>query len=56
MTTFTGIAILADLMLKETMIFYPKELEFWDNKPIQYSFNQHFYRDRRSELIPLEIF
>lgn len=56
MTTFTGISILADLMLKETMVFYPKELEFWDNKPIQYSFNQHFYRDRRTELIPLDMF
>jgi hypothetical protein len=51
-----SIPMAADLMLKETMVFYPKELEFWDNKPIQYSFNQHFYRDRRTELIPLDMF
>lgn len=53
-TTFTGIAVLADLMLKETMIFYPRELSLWDNKPIEYSFNQHFYRNRRCELISLD--
>lgn len=55
-TTFTGISVLADLLMKETMIFYPKELQFWDNKPITYSFNQHFYRDRNCELISLDDF
>lgn len=55
-STFTGISILADLMKKEAMILYPEELSFWDNKPIQYSFNQHFYRDRNCELISLEQF
>ncbi len=55
-TTFTGIAILADLMMKESLIFYPQELSFWDNKPIVYSFNQHFYRDRNCELVAIDEF
>lgn len=52
-STFTGISILADLMGKETQVFYSDDLVNWDNKPVEYSFNKHFYRDRKSKLFAL---
>jgi hypothetical protein len=55
-TTFTGISVLSDLMKKETMVFYDETLDNWDGKPIESSFNQHFYRNRNSVLINLEEF
>ena len=50
-TTFTGISILADLLKKEMKVFWGDDLRNWDNKTIEYSYQKHFYQDRKSELI-----
>lgn len=55
-TTFTGIAILADLMYKETMVCYSTDIEYWDGFPINKSFKQHFFQNRNCELVSLEDF
>lgn len=52
-TTFTGVSIIADLLKKEQLILWSDDLFNWDNKPIEYSFNKHFYRDRKSKLMYL---
>lgn len=49
-TTFTGVSVIADLLKKEQIVFYSDDIKNWDNKPIEYSFNKHFYRDRKSKL------
>lgn len=53
LTTFTGISVIADLLNKEQIVFWGDDLKNWDNKPIEYSFNKHFYRDRKSKLMYL---
>jgi len=55
-TTFTGIGILSDLMDKETYILYDDDVVNWDNKPIEYSFNLHYIRNRKSKLRYLKSF
>ncbi len=45
-TTFTGASNIADLLNKKTVILWGEDLRNWDGKPIEYSFNKHFYRDR----------
>lgn len=55
-TTFTGISTIADLLKKETYILWGDDLKDWDNKPIEYSFNKHFYRDRKCKLMHLNDF
>lgn len=52
-TTFTGISVIADLLNKEQVVLWGDDLRDWDNKPIEYSFNKHFYRDRKSKLMYL---
>lgn len=52
-TTFTGISTIADLLKKETIILWDDTLKNWDNKPIEYHYNKHFYRDRKSKLVYL---
>lgn len=52
-TTFTGISTLVDLLNKEAVIIWGDDLKDWDNKPIDYSFNKHFYRDRKCKLMYL---
>lgn len=54
LTTFTGIAILADLMKKETLVLYPEDLKYWNSKDITESFKQHFYGNRNCELLSLK--
>lgn len=49
-TTFTGISTIADLLKKETVVLWGDDLKDWDNKPIEYSFNKHFYRNRKCRL------
>lgn len=49
-TTFTGISVIADLLKKEQIVLWGDDIRNWDNKPIEYSFNKHFYRDRKSKL------
>ncbi len=55
-TTFTGIAVLADLMYKETMVCYSTDIQNWDGFPINKSFKQHFFQNRNCELVSLEDF
>ena len=55
-TTFTGIGILSDLMDKETYILYDDDVVNWDNKPIEYSYNLHYIRNRKSKLRYLKSF
>lgn len=50
-TTFTGISQIADLLNKETIVLWGDDIRNWDNKPIEYSYNKHFYRDRKSKLM-----
>jgi hypothetical protein len=49
-TTFTGIAILADLMKKETVVLYDDDMINWNNKPIDEIFNDHFYLNRKTSV------
>jgi len=49
-TTFTGIGILSDMMNKETHILWDDDLYNWDGKPIEYSFDLHYYKNRNSHL------
>lgn len=55
-TTFTGISVIADLLKKESIILWGDDLRNWDNKPIEYSFNKHFYRDRKCKLMHIDDF
>lgn len=50
-TTFTGISVIADLLKKECKVLWGEDIRDWDNKPIEYSFNKHFYRDRNCKLM-----
>lgn len=52
-STFTGISIIADLLNKEQIVFWGDDLKNWDGKPIDYSFNKHFYRNRKTKLMYL---
>jgi len=49
-TTFTGASNIADLLGKRTVVLWGDDLRNWDNKPIEYSFNKHFYRNRNCKL------
>lgn len=51
--TFTGVSVIADLLNKENVVFYDNEIEMWDNMPIEYSFNKHYFPDRKSILMKL---
>lgn len=53
LTTFTGISTIADMLKKEAIVFWGDDIRNWDNKPIEYSFNKHFYRDRKCKLMYL---
>jgi hypothetical protein len=55
-STFTGVAVLADLMNVKQYVVYDSDLENWDNKSIHESFYKHFYRDRHSTLININDF
>jgi hypothetical protein len=49
-TTFTGIAIMADLMKKRTIVVYDDDMINWNNKPIMATFDAHFYKDRKASV------
>ena len=49
-TTFTGTGILSDLMNKETYILYDDDVSMWDGNPVEYSFNLHYIKNRKSKL------
>lgn len=52
-TTFTGVSVLGDLLNKEMIVFWGDDIRNWDNKPIEYSYQKHFYQDRKSKLVYL---
>lgn len=52
-STFTGISIIADLLNKQQMVLWGEDIRNWDNKPIEYSFEKHFYKTRNSKLMYL---
>lgn len=52
-STFTGISNIADLLNHEQMVLWGEDIRDWDNKPIQQSFEKHFYGDRKSKLMYL---
>jgi hypothetical protein len=52
-STFTGISVIADLLNKEQIVLWGDELVNWDNKPITYSFEKHYYTNRKSKLLYL---
>ena len=55
-TTFTGIGIIADLMKKDSYILWGDDIRNWDNKPIQFSFDLHYFNDRNAKLVYLNDF
>jgi len=52
-STFTGISGIADLLNKEQIVLWGEDLRNWDDKPIEYSFEKHFYENRKSKLMYL---
>jgi hypothetical protein len=52
-STFTGISGLADLLNKEQIVLWGEDIRDWDNKPITYSFEKHYYGNRNSRLMYL---
>lgn len=50
-SAFTGTAVLADLLNVEQIVLWTDDLKNWDGKPIQYSFEKHFYQNRKSKLM-----
>jgi len=52
-STFTGISGIADLLNKEQIVLWGEDIRDWDNKPIEYSFEKHFYGNRKSKLMYL---
>lgn len=50
-TTFTGIGIIADLMNKETVVCWDEDMRIWDGHPVEFDWERHYYRDRKSQLI-----
>lgn len=55
-STFTGISCIADLLNKPQFVLYGPDIEYWDNKPIAYSFTKHYYRNRNSRLMSISEF
>ena len=52
-TTFTGVSGIADLLNKEQIVLWGEDIRDWDNKPITYSFEKHYYENRNSRLMYL---
>ena len=46
-STFTGIAVLANLMKKETVVLWDEDMRNWIDRPIELTFDSHFYKDRK---------
>lgn len=55
-TTFTGIGIIADLMKKDCYILWGEDIRNWDNKPIEYSFDVHYFKNRNAKLVYINNF
>lgn len=52
-STFTGISGIADLLGKKQLVLWGDDIRNWDNKPIQESFQKHYYGNRNSSLVYL---
>ena len=52
-STFTGISGIADLLNKDQLVLWGEDIRNWDNKPIEYSFQKHYYGNRNSKLLYL---
>lgn len=52
-STFTGISVIADLLNKDCLVLWGEDIRDWAGQPIEYSFNKHFYRDRKCKLMYL---
>jgi hypothetical protein len=52
-STFTGISGIADLLNKNQLVLWGEDIRNWDNKPIEYSFQKHYYGNRNSKLLYL---
>jgi hypothetical protein len=50
-STFTGISGIADLLNKDQLVLWGDDIRNWDNKPIEYSFQKHYYGNRNSKLL-----
>jgi hypothetical protein len=50
-STFTGISGIADLLNKKQLVLWGDDIRNWDNKPITYSFEKHYYGNRNSRLM-----
>ena len=50
-STFTGISGIADLLNKKQIVLWGDDIHNWDNKPITYSFEKHYYGNRNSRLM-----
>jgi hypothetical protein len=56
LTTFTGISTIADLLKKEMFVFWGEDIRNFAGQTIEYSYNKHFYRNRKSKLIHIDDF
>lgn len=52
-SAFTGTAVMADLLNVDQIVLWTDDLKNWDNKPIEKSFEKHFYGNRKSKLMYL---
>lgn len=52
-SAFTGTAVMADLLNVDQIVLWTDDLKNWDNKPIEKSFEKHFYVNRKSKLMYL---
>jgi hypothetical protein len=55
-SNFTGISVIADLLNKDSVILWTDDMENFDNKPITFSFEKHFYGNRKCKLMYYEDF
>ena len=44
---------IADLLNKDQLVLWGEDIRNWDNKPIEYSFQKHYYGNRNSKLLYL---
>jgi hypothetical protein len=52
-SAFTGTAVMADLLNVDQIVLWTDDLRMWDNKPIEQTFQKHFYGNRKSKLMYL---
>lgn len=55
-TTVTGIAVLSDLMKKETYVLWDDDMRVWQGNSIDYVFDSHFYKNRKVKFAYLKDF